>query len=214
MNGWLDAIVVAIILSNLMMLGSSRLMTYIRIAALQGLLLGPVPFLIHPGGITWRVAIMAVTAMAIKGFVFPWLLHRTARRTNEQRELAPFVGYTLSLVAGLSALAIAHWACARFPLPQALPSTLVVPGALFTVFTGLFLIVGRRKALTQVTGYLVMENGIYAFGVSIVGGVPMLVELGMLLDVFLAVFVMGIAVHQISREFETTDADQLDTLKG
>ena len=59
-----------------------------------------------------------------------------------------------------------------------------------------------------------MENGIYAFGVALVGGVPVLVELGMLLDVFVAVFVMGIAVYQISREFDSIDADQLNHLKG
>ncbi len=59
-----------------------------------------------------------------------------------------------------------------------------------------------------------MENGIYAFGVALVGGVPLLVELGVLLDVFVAVFVMGIAIYHINREFDHIDADQLDRLRG
>ena len=89
------------------------------------------------------------------------------------------------------------------------------PAALFTILVGLFLIVSRRKALNQVLGYLVLENGIYAFGVAPgAASVPLLVELGVLLDVFVAVFVMGIAIYHINREFDHIDADQLDRLKG
>jgi hydrogenase-4 component E len=88
-----------------------------------------------------------------------------------------------------------------------------VPVALFTSLAGLFLIVSRKKALTQVLGYLVLENGIYAFGVGVVQGTPMLVELGVLLDVFVAVFVMGITIFHINRQFDHIDTDQLATLK-
>jgi hydrogenase-4 component E len=93
-------------------------------------------------------------------------------------------------------------------------SSLVVPVAFFTITSGLFLIVSRKKALTQVLGYLVMENGIYVFGTSIAARQPLLVELGILLDVFVAVFVMGIAIFHINREFEHTDVDRLNKLKG
>ena len=79
---------------------------------------------------------------------------------------------------------------------------------------GLFLIVSRKKAISQVLGYLVMENGIYVLGIWMVVEVPMLVELGVLLDAFVAVFVMGIATYQIRREFDHIDVDQLDSLKG
>jgi hydrogenase-4 component E len=81
------------------------------------------------------------------------------------------------------------------------------------LLTGLFLIVARRTALTQALGYLVMENGIYAFGVGLVEGTPMLLELGILLDVFVAVFVMGIAIFHISREFDHIDTDRMTTLR-
>src|SRR5436190_671839 len=101
----------------------------------------------------------------------------------------------------------------RLPLPQTPVSPLIVPVALFTSFVGLFIIVSRRKALTQVLGYLVLENGIYAFGVGLVQNTPMLVELGVLLDVFVAVFVMGITIFHINRQFDHIDTDQLATLK-
>jgi len=90
---------------------------------------------------------------------------------------------------------------------------LIPVAAMFTILTGLLLIVSRRKALTQVVGYLVMENGVYAFGAALAVDEPLLVELGVLLDVLVAVFVMGIAIYHISREFDHIDTDQLSALR-
>ena len=98
-------------------------------------------------------------------------------------------------------------------MPWASPSALLVPAGLFTVWTGLFLIMARRKAITQVLGYIVMENGIFALGMVLVEAMPLLVELGVLLDIFVAVFVMGIIVFQINREFDHIDSDQLSALR-
>ena len=85
--------------------------------------------------------------------------------------------------------------------------------ALFTIATGLAIIVSRRKAVTQVVGYLAMENGIYVFGAAFAIREPLLVEMGVLLDVFVAVFVMGIMIHHIGREFDHIDTDRLSVLK-
>jgi len=90
----------------------------------------------------------------------------------------------------------------------------VVPVALFMIFVGLFVIISRRKAISQILGYIILENGTYAFGMAVLRETPMLVELGILLDAFVAVFVMGVAIYHINREFEHMDADLLDTLKG
>ena len=108
---------------------------------------------------------------------------------------------------------VALWLAARLPQPNPALSPLVVPVAFFTILMGLFLIVSRKTALSQVLGYLVMENGIYAFGVGVVEGTPMLVELGVLLDLLVAVLVMGIVVFHIGREFDHIDTDQLTVLR-
>jgi hydrogenase-4 component E len=84
---------------------------------------------------------------------------------------------------------------------------------LFTIFSGLLLIVGRKTALLQVIGYLALENGIYAFGVAVVQEAPLLVEMGVLQDMFVAVFVMGIIIFHISREFDHIETDRLAALK-
>ncbi|HEX2970775.1 MAG TPA: NADH-quinone oxidoreductase subunit K [Tepidisphaeraceae bacterium] len=73
--------------------------------------------------------------------------------------------------------------------------------------------ISRTKAITQVIGYLVLENGIFLFGLTLVRQMPILVELGILLDVFVGVFVMAIVVYHIRRTFDHMDTDELDQLK-
>lgn len=210
---WTDAVLVFLILTNLMLLGSSRLTACIRIVAVQGVVLGLLPILAHPAGVTARGVLLATGSVGLKGVVFPWLLNRSLREANVRREMEPYVGYTLSIVTGVLALVVSFWLGSRLPVPEPAISSLVLPVGLFSILVGLFLIVSRRKALTQVLGYLVFENGIYACGMGLALEAPLLVELGVLLDVFVAVFVMGIAIFHIGREFDHIDADRLSALK-
>ena len=98
-------------------------------------------------------------------------------------------------------------------MPENIASPWLVPVAFFSIFAGLFLIVSRKRAVNQVLGFLVLENGIYTFGVGVAARTPLLVEVGVLLDVFVAVFVMGITIFHINREFDHIDTDRLSTLK-
>ena len=94
-----------------------------------------------------------------------------------------------------------------------LPPAPVRRGIEREVMVGLFVIVSRTKALTQALGYLAMENGIYAFGMALALKEPVTVEMGILLDVFVAVFVMGIIIYHINREFDEISTDRLSVLK-
>lgn len=212
MDLWADTLFVLLILSNLILLGSSRLTVYIQVVAFQGVALGVLPWLVSHD-ISHHTLIMSVGGVVLKGWVFPWLLFRALREADVRREVEPFVGYTMSLMIGLFTLGLSLWLGTLLPLPNHKVSTLAVPVALFTMMAGLFLIVSRKKAITQVLGYLVMENGIYAFGVALVQKEPLIVELGVFLDIFVAVFLMGIAVFHINREFDHMDTDRLALLK-
>ncbi|MCB2185019.1 MAG: hydrogenase [Deltaproteobacteria bacterium] len=213
MQIWLDAILVLLILTNLKLVGSSRLVACLKAVAAQGILLSLVPLILAAGHYTPRVILLSLLTMALKGMVFPWLLWRVLQSVGVRREIEPFVGYTTSLLVGAGLLGLAIWLAGRLPLPGAAPSELVLPLALFTTMTGLFTMVSRKKALSQVLGYLVMENGIYAFGLAFALEEPLLVELGTLLDVFMAVFIMGIMLFHLNREFDHIDADRLSALK-
>jgi hydrogenase-4 component E len=207
-----EATLVLLALSTLLLLGSSRLVRCIRIVAVQGLLLGLLTLTAESSHSFLRLTLLAVAIVALKGAAFPWLLSRVLSETEARREVEPFISYNVSLLFGTATLAASLWLSARLPLPSPPVSPLLVPVALFVTLAGLFLIVSRRKALTQVLGYLVLENGIYTFGVGVVRGTPVVVELGVLLDVFVAVFVMGIAIFHINREFDHIEADQLAAL--
>jgi hydrogenase-4 component E len=99
------------------------------------------------------------------------------------------------------------------PLREEHASHLLVPSALATVLTGFLILTTRREALTQVLGYLVLENGIFIFGLLLVDAMPMLVEVGVLLDLFVGVFVMGIIIHHVNRQFSASTSDHLSALK-
>jgi hydrogenase-4 component E len=205
-NTWIDLVMVCLVLSNLMLVGSSRIGVCIRFVAIQGVLLGLLPLLLHH----W---FLAGASIVIKGTVFPWLLFRAMREANVRREVEPYVGFSTSLIIGVGALGVSSWLASRLPPLAPAISPMILPVALFTMLTGLFLIVSRRQALTQVIGYLALENGIFSFGLGLVREAPVIVEMGILLDIFVAVFVMGITIFHISREFDQIDTEQLTALK-
>ncbi len=210
---WVDMSIMVAAIANLAILGASRLSFCIRAVALQGIALGFFTIFAHAEDFSIHIAILALMSMLMKGVVFPKLLFRNLIQTGVRHEMEPIVGYAASILSGIAMLAAALWISSRLPAQGLEASPVVLPVSLWIIFVGLFMIVARRKAITQVLGYLVLENGIFAFGVALVGGMPFLVEMGGLLDVFMAVFVMGIAIFHINREFEHMDTDRMAALK-
>jgi hydrogenase-4 component E len=213
MHTLLDTLMVLLVFTNLRILGLSRISASIRTVAAQGVLLGLVALVANAGHLSARIFVIAAVGIAVKGVAFPLLLFRALRAAKIRREVEPFLGYIPSVLAGVAAFLLSLWVGARLPLPARPVSDLIVPTALSTMFVGLLVIVSRKKALSQTLGYLVFENGIYAFGVGVAYEAPALVETGILLDVFVAVFVMGIIVFHIAREFDSIDTTRLATLK-
>ena len=213
MNQALELLLITVVLVDLFALASSRLGALIRIVSLQGIVLGLIPLLSDPEEITLRSGLLALVSLALKGFVFPVLLFRATREEQVRREVRPYIGYSLSLLIGAVLIGGCFIVGARLPLPFPTSSALLVPVALSTAMIGMLMIVSRRKAATQVLGYLVLENGIFVFGLALATRMPALVEMGVLLDVFIGVFVMGIALHHIHRQFDSADTDALSELK-
>jgi hydrogenase-4 component E len=209
MSQLINSILVLLVLTGFTLLSFSRLTACIRAVAFQGVLLGLLAIFMQDGQLSVAGVLLPLTTALVKGLLLPWLLFRAMRAADTVREVEPLISYNLSIIAGTVALALALWLGRRLRLPTEPPSSLLVPAALFTSLTGMIVIVSRRKALTQVLGYLALENGIYAFGAAIALRLPVLVELGILLDVFVGVLVMGIAIFHISREFDHIDTDKL-----
>jgi hydrogenase-4 component E len=210
----IDLLLVLVMLTDLSLLSSSRLGACIRLSAVQGVLLGLLPLLVDRQGPSIRLIVFGAILLLLKGYVFPRMLRRALRTADVRHEVEPLVGYAASVLLGVGILGLSFGIASRMVLPRSAGSALVLPMALSTILIGLFLIVARRKALMQVVGYLVLENGIYIFGIAVASEEPFLIETGILLDIFVAVFVMGIAIFHISREFDHIDVDQLTSLKG
>jgi hydrogenase-4 component E len=196
---------------NLLALASGRLPSLIRVAAAQGVVLGLMPLVMER--VDWVVILVAAFSTALKGVVIPGLLRRAMRVANIDRDLDPLIGFIPSLILG-AAGTIAAVALARVvPLLPEHRGLLLVPGSLASIFTGFILLTCRSKAISQVCGYLILDNGIYVFGLLLIHAVPFMVEAGILLDLTVAVFVIGIIVDRIQRAFDTLDTRKLTALR-
>jgi hydrogenase-4 component E len=200
-----------VVLTDFWALGTTRMSSVIRAAALQGAILAALPIALHPSLSLHTVGLAAGT-FAVKALLLPTFLHRAIREASVRREVEPVIGFTASLCVGAVAVALSFAVAQRLPLPEE-QTALLVPVALATVIVGLIVLTTRSKALTQVVGYLILENGIYVFGLSQAERVPFLVEVGVLLDVFVGVFIMGIVVFHINREFDSLSSAHLTELK-
>ena len=197
---------------NLVALGSSRLPSLIRTVSTQGIALGLMPLILEGSNLDWRIILIAGATVAGKGFVIPGLLRRAMRSANIEREIQPFIGLMPSLLLGAGGTIAAIALASALPLLPEHAGSLLVPGALASVLTGFILLIGRAKAISQVCGYLILENGVYLFGLLLIKATPLLVEAGVLLDLTVGVFVLGIIIDRIQRAFDSLDTRKLTTL--
>jgi hydrogenase-4 component E len=211
MTGTLNLLIALALGLNLLALGSGRLPSLIRAAALQGILLGVLPLLLeeHFGLLIGSVALGTVV---IKGIVIPSLLQRALRAAHIDREVEPLIGFIPSLLLGATATLGAVALAGALPLRAEDAGSLLVAGAFATLVAGFVLLIGRTKAIAQACGYLILENGIYLFGLLLLRTTPLIVEAGILLDLTVGVFVIGIIVDRIQRAFDSLDTRKLTAL--
>jgi len=212
MSFLIELLLVTLLLLNMFVLGSTRIRAVIQAVALQGTLLGLLPLLTEHA-FTTRLAVMIIATIALKGIVLPRMLLRAMRDLAIRREIEPLISIPLSLVLGAAGTGFALLSARWLPMIEGHRDTLMVPASLATVFSGFLLLTTRQKAITQVLGYLVLDNGVYIFGLLLIESMPFLVEVGVLLDLFVGIFVMGIIINHINREFSSVDTDELTALR-
>jgi hydrogenase-4 component E len=211
MNSLADQLLVLVMLINLVMLGTSRLNFSIRAVAVQGVILGILPGLVHP--FSGHLAGITIGIILAKGVVIPYLISDAVHKAHIKREVEPYIGYVPTLLLGAVFTALSFAFAEKLPLAPEHKDLLFIPASIATLLTGFLLLTTRRKAISQVIGYLVMENGIFIFGTLLTEAMPVMVEAGALLDLLVGIFVMGIVINQISREFSSIDTSRLRTLR-
>jgi len=208
-----NALAALLLLVSFAMLSQRRVVTMVNLLALQGVILLAATLLL-----AWRTGerhlyVSAVLTLALKVIFLPWLLHRLIRKLDVYWDTDPLLNITGTMLAGLVVVVFA------FGLAQpiaALASTATrssVGIAVAVILLAFLTMITRRKAMSQVIGFLSMENGLFFGAMSATYGMPMIVELGVALDVLVAMLVLGVFFFQIREQFDSLDLQNLESLK-
>jgi hydrogenase-4 component E len=211
-NGGAQVLLVAILLLDVSLAASARMAVLIRAFALQAALVA-VLALVLDGFANPHAWAVASGTFLLKAVLIPYFLGRAGERTHAGKERTPAISYGASLLLAAAGMALSFALAARLPETVQRSGALLGAAAFATMFIGLLLLVSRGTALAQVIGYLVLENGIFLFGLGLLNHMPLLVEMGILLDVFVGTFVMGIVVYNIHRTFDHIDVRVLTALR-
>ena len=199
---------------QLLMVVQAMLLTNIRLFAIQSLLLAGVAAVMAYNHNACHVYMIAVLTIIGKVIFLPWLLNRLVQRIQIHQEIEPLLNAPTSMLI-CGGLTLLGYVVARpfTSLDRLGNNTLAI--ALTLLLTGFFLMINRRKALTQVLALLTVENGVMLAAVALTSyGMPLVVELGIFFDVLVAVMVLGILVYRIRENFDSMDTSKLNQLKG
>ena len=190
---------------------ANRLLTYIRIIAFQGLILFGVAFIelieINPA----NLILVLLETIIIKAVAIPFFLKYIIERNKITREQEPSVSNFVSVV--IITLIIVSSFFLTYTMHDTGIRKIFFIVALSALFTGLYIIITRRKIITHVMGYLVIENGVFVLSLAVGSEMPMIVNTGILLDIFVSVILLGIFANKIGDVFEEQDVEQLRNLK-
>lgn len=203
-----------IILSNIYLLGTSRLGAMIRAIAFQGIMLSILPLLLpHFGNEAGHLVILSLLSVIVKGYVIPNYLQRIISDVKVKRELNPYVGYFSSVLFGLIVSYLSLYLLEKMPFYSLVVSPLHASTAMASVLVGTFLIASRKNVIAQVIGFLVFENAGFILGVSIATQQPLFIEIGILFDLVAGVAIMGVTIKFIHSHFNSLSVHSLERLK-
>ncbi len=202
------------LVSAYLMVGQRALFTAIRLYGVQSLLLAIVAATIAVSEGRHELFVMAAITLVLKAILIPWFLMRMIDRIGIHREIEPFLNVPASLLVCLGLTVVGYRVSTGFPEGARGVSHHLVGVALSMLLIGLFLMVTRKKAITQILALLTVENAVFLVAVGVTSGMPLIVEIGISFDVILAVLVLGILVQRIVGRFESMDVSQLSKLKG
>ena len=202
-----------ILLLTFAMLAQRRVLTLINLFALQGLTLClstlVVAFTTGQAHLYWSAAMTLV----LKALLLPWILHRLVRKLNVKSEVEALINISATMLVGIALVMVAF----NVALPISELSQTITRGtlgiALAVVLLAFLMMITRQKAITQVVGFLSMENGLFLAATSATYGMPMVVELGIALDVLIGVIILGVFFFQIRDQFDSLDIHHMESLK-
>ena len=200
-------------LTMLYLAATSRIIAHIRLLIIQGILL----FLICCCGmehLNWlNFTFLTIETLVVKSIVIPWFLYRVLRKTHSNRDVAANIPHFYCLVISSIILLTAFLASNYYISSMKLISPMFFGVSIATIIISLWLITIKHKIISNVIEFITMENGIFLLSLSVAKEMPMLVNMGVLLDVFIAVYILGLFVNEINKEFKDLEVSHLSDLK-
>ena len=192
----------------------SSLIGQVRMFAMQSAVLAALAAVVAYFGGTRELFGVAVTFVIIKVIVIPSVLTRTVTKIGMQRAVAPYLGTSMTLAICAGLVVVAFYVMAPVTASNRLPTADGIPLAFAGVLIGFFTTVNRRRALTQILGFLMLENSVFMIALLATYGVPLIVEMGVFLDVLVAVLILEVFVYRIKENFPSTDVKHMGSLRG
>lgn len=214
----LDLCCGAFLLTAVLVVWRRQLSAVIRVFAVQGTALAALAAVLAVHGRDARLGAIAGGVFLLRGIALPWLLRRALAGSGppgtgrEQRETRPLVNVTASLLAAAALVLLAYLVTRPLAALAPSPAADAVPVGVAVTLIGFFVLVTRRRALSQLAGFLLMDNGITAAGFLTGAGTGLITELGVSLDVLLAVAVLQVLTSRMREAFGDTDLDELREL--
>ena len=216
-TSWLDQAIGltagVLLLTSVLLVWKRSLSGAVRSLAVQGIALAAMVAAIGASGHDAELVAVAALVLGLKGVLLPWVLDRSRVRTGAVREETPLLNTTASLLALSLLTMLAYLVSQPFLALAPGPTSAAVPVGISLVLYGFLLLATRRHAISQLVGFLVLDNGIATVAFLTAGGVPLVVELGASLDVLLVVLILRVLTSRITAEFGAADLDDLMELR-
>lgn len=210
----IDILGALLLFSMLLILASGQLFRAIYAVAVQSVFLGIAGAALAAATGIVDLWIIAVITIVVKAILLPWLLMWVVRRIQITREIEPVIPTVATLAAAAVIVVLAfHLSASLGPVRHAITGN-ALPVGIALILLGVLVMATRRKALMQMVGLFASENGIFFTAMAVSDGMPLIIEIGVILDVVLGALVMGILVLRVRSSVEGTDIADLDNLRG
>jgi hydrogenase-4 component E len=210
---FIDVLGALLLFTMLLILAAGQLYRAIYAVAAQAVFLGVAGAVLAAATGNPDLWIIAGVTIVVKAILLPWLLVRVVRRVRIPREIEPVIPTAVTLVLGAAVVVLAfHLDASLGPVRQAVTGN-ALPVGVTLILAGVLVMASRRKALVQMVGLFASENGIFFTAMAVSQGMPLIIEIGVILDVVLGALVMGILVLRVRTSVDADIAD-LESLKG
>lgn len=202
-----------VLLTSFGLLIQKRVYGLLHLFAWQGLFLSISTAVVGYVAKQHHLYISSILTLALKVIVLPYILHSLITRLNIRKEIDTVVNIPTTMLMGIALVIFSYHLTAPIRELSTLVTRSIIAVALATVMLGLLMMITRRHAVTQIIGFLALENGLFFAATSATYGMPLVVELGVALDILIAAFVFGIFFFHISETFDSLDVEQMARLK-